>query len=492
MNRRPAGAPVVHWEWRRDWLVAARADGSYDALVAQFAKAIAREAARFTQADDILLLVSPSLGGEATLAAAPLLRQAGFAPRIATDRRLLHPTPDGPESDEYRRDRVLAFGETLRRSGEAIGIVEESQAAPVLIDAGFTPLVPFGTPWRHEAEWANHWRFLHQGASVRIAIDNIPFACPNGEQIYEIDGGPHPAYSATLAVGALSAQHVMAPASRLCGDILFAPAQPPLDSKWRVIERPRIDPPGVDAHKYSRGMVVVVAGEMPGAARLAARAAAASGAGYVVLAGERADAGLDAIVHWPVATAEAMATRLRDDRIGAVVIGPGLGRTDHAQAMLDVALACDRPLVLDADALTLLGRIDDWTPGRAAPTWITPHFGEWAALSGDAYFEHGKLVQTAWWAEEGFGMIFKGADTVVATPVGVGVPDRLPSGWLSTAGTGDVLAGILGARLAARRGDWRCGDEAVWLHMRAAELAGAAFCADELIGHIGSAIGECG
>lgn len=492
MNRRPAGAPLAHWEWRRDWLAAARTDGSYDALVVHFAKAIAREAARFAQADDMLLLVSPSLGGDSTLAAASLLRRAGFAPRIATDRRLLHPTADGPESDEYRRDRVLAFGETLRRSGERIQILEESHAAPLLIDAGFTPLVPFGTPWRHEAQWAGHWRYLHHSASVRIAIDNIPFACPNGEQVYEIDGGPHPICTATLALGALSAQHVMAPAATLCGDILFAPAQPAFDSKWRVIGRPRIDPPGPEAHKYSRGMVVVVAGEMPGAARLTARAAAASGAGYVVLAGADADAGLDAIVHWPVATPEQLAARLGDGRIGAVVIGPGLGRSDHARAMLDVALACDRPLVLDADALMLLGWIDDWTPDRAAPTWITPHFGEWTALSGDSWFEHGKLVQTAWWAEEGFGMIFKGADTVVATPVGVGVPDRLPSGWLSTAGTGDVLAGILAARLATRRGDWGCGNEAVWLHMRAAELAGAAFCADELIGHIGTAIGECG
>ncbi|MBX3595125.1 ADP/ATP-dependent (S)-NAD(P)H-hydrate dehydratase [Sphingomonas sp.] len=489
MNERPPGAPIIDWTVRRDWTAAARADGTYSDLIGQFAVTIAREAMRFAQDPDILILISPSMGGDSALAAARLMRAAGYSPRIATDRRFVHPTPDGPELDEYRRDRVRAFTTMLEACGERIDILEESAPAPLLIDASFTPLVPFGTPWRHEHAWGAQWRTFYRAASVRIAIDNLAFASPNGESMYLIE--EHPGATMTIALGALAAQHVVLPAAPLCGRIVLAPADPPVASDWRVTARPRIDPPAPDAHKYSRGMVVVVGGEMPGAARLAARAAAASGAGYVVLAGKDVHAGIDAIVSRSVETPGDLSALLDDSRIGAVVIGPGLGRSDRARAMLAAALASDRPLVLDADALTLLGRENEGPLRRPPATWITPHFGEWAALSGDSFFESGKLVQTAWWAEEGFGMIFKGADTVIGTPAGAAVLDRLGPSWLSTAGTGDVLSGVLAARLAARQGDWACGAEAVWLHARAAELAGPAFTADELIASIGAAIGEC-
>jgi hydroxyethylthiazole kinase-like uncharacterized protein yjeF len=490
VNARPGGAPLVDWTQRRDWISAARDAGRYDALAAHFAPMIAREARRFAQDEDLLLLVAPSIGGYSTLAAAPLLREAGLRPRIATDRRFLFPTADGPELDEWRRDRVLRFGEVLRESREQVEVLEESIADPLLIDASFTPLVPFGTPWRHEVEWADHWRWLVNSAAVRIAVETVPFANPNGDGMFQIDD--HPAYTATIALGALSEQNVMLPAAPLCGHILLAPAHPPIESRWRVIGRPRIDPPEPGAHKYSRGMVVVVGGEMPGAARLAARAAAASGAGYVVLAAREPDAGADAIVHRTVRTADELAALLQDKRVGAVVIGPGLGRTETARSWLDAALASDRPLVLDADALTLMGTDSEFALRREPVSWVTPHYAEWEALVGEGVSEYGKLCRTAWWAEEGAGIIFKGADTVIGTPVGAGVLDRLAPSWLSTAGTGDVLSGILAARLAVRKGDWDCGYEAAWLHMRAAELAGPAFTADALIEHIPAAIGECG
>lgn len=489
MSRRPPGAPIADWTEFRDWVNAAHEEGRFDDLVQQFALVIAREAARFAQTEDILLLVAPSIGGYSALAAATLLRQAGFAPRIATDRRLLSPTPDGPEFDDHRRERVIEFGARLKASGEAVAVLEESLPAPLLIDASFTPLVPFGTPWRYDAQWLDNWRWLNRNAAMNIAIDNIPWANPNGPGMYAIPD--HPVYTATIALGALADHHVMLPAAPYCGSILHAPCDPPVTSKWSVTGKPRIAVPAADAHKYTRGMVVVVAGEMPGAARLAARAAAAAGAGYVVLAGRDPDPGLDAIVRRRIESAAALADLLVDQRVGAVVIGPGLGRTDEAREWLDAALGSDRPLVLDADALTLLGTDHEAALRRQPATWITPHHGEWAALMGESILQHGKLAQTAWLAEEGFGILFKGGDTVIGTPHWAAVLDRLAPSWLSTAGTGDVLSGILAARLAVLRGDWKCGYEAAWLHMRAAELAGAAFTADALIGHIPHAIEEC-
>lgn len=486
---RPAGAPLLDWSERRDWLTGIHETGGYEPLVRHFAREIAAVAQRFAQEPDVLLIVSPSLGGDALLAAASLLRAAGLAPRIACDRRFWQPEADGPELDEYRRDRVLAFRQRLERSGEAVELVESVAPAALLIDASFTPLVPFGTPWRHLPEWGDAWRGLVGAAMVSIAIDNLPFANPNGAGMYVFED--HPSYTVTLALGALAEQHVMLSTAPRCGSILLAPAEPPVPDRWRVAGRPRLAPPAPHAHKYSRGMVVVVSGEMAGAARLAARAATAAGAGYVLLVGEETDAGLDAIVQRRVTDADGLANLLSDSRIGAVVIGPGLGRSDEARDWLNAAIASDRPLVIDADALMLLGTDNDSVFHRKPHTWLTPHHGEWAALTGESTLEYGKLARTAWLAEEGCGIIFKGADSVIGTPEGAAVLDRLAPSWLSTAGTGDVLAGVLAARLAVRQGHWSCGAEAAWLHMRAAQFAGAAFSADALIHHLPRAIEEC-
>lgn len=255
------------------------------------------------------------------------------------------------------------------------------------------------------------------------------------------------------------------------------------------IARPRLAPPSRDAHKYSRGLVAVVQGEMPGAAMLAARAAMHGGAGYVKLVGQAPTGGQpDALVR--VAT-ESLADVLADDRLGALVIGPGLGHGSVMSRWLSDALASDRPLVVDGDALTALGSAAaERLAGRPAPTILTPHSGEFDRMFGasDAAKPDRTLVAAR---ATGAVIVHKGADTLVAAPDGrIAGKSDAPS-WLSTAGTGDVLAGLTGARLAAGLDPFEAACEAVWLHARVAELAGPAFIADDLVPLVPRAIGEC-
>jgi ADP-dependent NAD(P)H-hydrate dehydratase / NAD(P)H-hydrate epimerase len=257
------------------------------------------------------------------------------------------------------------------------------------------------------------------------------------------------------------------------------------------VSRPHIAEPAVSDHKYSRGLVAVIEGAMPGAARLAARAAMAGGAGYVVLAGtDPAGGGPDALVRRTVTSGEALAEFLAWDRIGAVVLGPGLGREGLAQAWLRAAFAADKPLVVDGDALSLMGSgATAWLRSRTAPTWATPHEGEFARMFGAG--EGSKLDRTRAAARaSGATVVHKGADTVIADGAG-GTVLAGGSPWLSTAGSGDVLAGLIAARVAAGGRGTAPAAAAAWLHARAASAAGPAFTADALVEHLPQAVGAC-
>jgi len=187
-------------------------------------------------------------------------------------------------------------------------------------------------------------------------------------------------------------------------------------------------------------------------------------------------------VVWEAAAPDRLAGALDDRRIAALLVGPGLGRDDPARLRLGVALAAGRPLVLDADALMLLDA--DAVPVGSI---LTPHDGEFATLFGDL---PGSKIDRALAAARRCGsvVIAKGTDTVIATPNGRAAVAAGASHWLSTAGTGDVLAGLVAGRLAVTGDPFRAACEAVWLHGEAARLAGAAFIADDLIGCIAPAI----
>lgn len=244
------------------------------------------------------------------------------------------------------------------------------------------------------------------------------------------------------------------------------------------IGRPRLAPPGADDNKYTRGKVVVIGGAMPGAGLLAACAAQRAGAGYVEWLGD-----VDARAPLSIVQHDWDAKALDDPRVGAIVVGPGLGRDAAARLRLEAALASDRPLVIDADALTLIGRGVGRLAGRRAPTVLTPHAGEYARMCGTM-----PILKSASLA--GAIVVMKGSRTMVASPDGRQARTAAASPWLATAGTGDVLAGVFGALLAQREA-WDAVCAALWLHARAAEIAGAGLNADDLLPAIRVALVEC-
>ena len=156
------------------------------------------------------------------------------------------------------------------------------------------------------------------------------------------------------------------------------------------------------------------------------------------------------------------------------------------RARLNIALASLRDLVIDADALSLLGRdVIDRIDVHRRRVFLTPHGGEFDRLFGPCREGGGsnKIDRTVAAAvDSGATVIHKGAATVIATPDGRAVVMANATPWLSTAGTGDVLAGLVGARHAANRDDpLAAGSEAVWLHAAAASMLDPGFVADAVV-----------
>jgi hydroxyethylthiazole kinase-like uncharacterized protein yjeF len=227
---------------------------------------------------------------------------------------------------------------------------------------------------------------------------------------------------------------------------------------------------------------------MPGAALLAAMAAQGAGAGYVKLhTNGNLVAPPDLVVD-----RQSLAEALSDARIAALLVGPGLGRDGAARERLAVALSEPIPAVLDADALALLGARQ--LAERTAPLVATPHEGELFALERtfaiDAAGSKAERAR-ALAAVSGMVVVAKGADTLVAAPDGRLAFAPRASSWLSTAGTGDVLAGAIASRLAAGSEPFAAACEGLWLHGEAARLSGGPFSAARLAAGIASAYAAC-
>ncbi|WP_448664819.1 NAD(P)H-hydrate dehydratase [Sphingomonas sp. CJ20] len=464
----PASAPVVAAAAMRDAEDAVFRSGvSQEALMERAGAAIARETARFAMGRPILVLAGPGNNGGDAYVAARLLKAAGHdvvlvatgAPKAGAAARM-HARWDGPTSSLYA-----------------------ARPRPVLVDG------LFGTGMTRPLErgLAAVFADLTAQADFTLSID-LPSGLDTdtGEDL----GAPR-GINATVALGALKPAHLLGDGIARSGHVILADIGIPVDTRWHTVGRPKLATPGIHSHKYSRGLVAVIEGAMPGAAHLAARAAMASGAGYVVLAGdERRSGGPDALVRRGVHTTEDLAEFLAWDRIDAVVIGPGLGRDRRAESFVRTAFATQKPLVVDGDALSLLGTAAaQWLQTRTAATWLTPHSGEFDRMFAG---EGSKIDRTLAAAHETRAtIVHKGPDTVIAGPKG---DVRLLAGaspWLSTAGTGDVLAGLLGAQVAQGGKGVAAAEAATWLHARAAGVAGPAFIADRLIETIPEAIGAC-
>ncbi|TMR06383.1 NAD(P)H-hydrate dehydratase, partial [Nonomuraea turkmeniaca] len=253
--------------------------------------------------------------------------------------------------------------------------------------------------------------------------------------------------------------------------------------------------PGKESDKYRRGVLGIAAGSdlYTGAAVLAVGGALRAGAGMVRYAGPAAPVA-QVRAHWPEAVITQLERPSIDDvgRVQAWVLGPGLGTDDWAHELAARVLETQVPVVIDADALTLVAR-ERSLLFRSAPVLITPHAGELARLiRADrddieaARLEHARRAA----GELGVTVLLKGSTTVIAEesrPVRV---NSTGTSWLATGGTGDVLSGVAGALLAQGLSCYDAGACAAYLHGLAGRLAadGAPLAAADVATAIPTAI----
>ncbi|MGI9521904.1 MAG: NAD(P)H-hydrate dehydratase [Hyphomicrobiaceae bacterium] len=251
--------------------------------------------------------------------------------------------------------------------------------------------------------------------------------------------------------------------------------------------------PPVVGHKYSRGHAVVLSGaaHATGAARLGARAALRVGAGLVTVASPKDAVSVNAahltsIMIGPLSRDDGLAEILKDPRKNAVLIGPGAGVTEATEINVSAALALERAVVLDADALTVF-------TGKSSALWqairarsanaggvvLTPHEGEYARLFGptsDCKLDRARQAAR----KAGAVVVLKGPDTVIAAPDGRATINCNAPPELATAGSGDVLAGLIAGLLAQQMPAWQAASAAVWLHGVCAEYLGPGLIAEDI------------
>ena len=237
-------------------------------------------------------------------------------------------------------------------------------------------------------------------------------------------------------------------------------------------ERPQ---PDAGSHKHARGHVAVLAGAMPGAAILAARAARRAGAGLATLCTQD-DALARALAVAEPGTLVHHGTALGLDQRVVVLAGPGLPPEAATRAAVAALLAAGRRVVADAGALSAFAGMPEALRGAAI---LTPHAGEFARLFGPVGEDRLAAVRRAA-ALAGAAVLLKGSDTVIAAPDGRAVINEGAPPWLATGGTGDVLAGMAAALLAQGMPGFEAACAAAEWHAAAARRAGAGMVAEDL------------
>lgn len=412
----------------------------------------------------VTVLCGPGNNGGDGYVIARRLREAGHAVTV------IAPLEPATEAAKEARQR---WGRAVSPSARAGGDV----FVDCLFGSGLTrPLV---------AEHALLLRDLAARHRYSVAVD-LPSGVASDSGAVLNDRLP--AYHLTLALGAWKFAHWSLPGRALMGQMRLVPIGiGGVEGAAQLTSRPRLSAPAVDSHKYCRGLLGIVAGAMPGASLLAAAAAQRAGAGYVKLLARSADPRTPPDI---VTDTAPLAQALGDPRFAAVLIGPGLGRDDAAQAMLSDALACAPALVLDADALILL-KPDLRAPD--VPLLATPHDGELESLcrSFGVIAEGRRERALALARVSGMVVLAKGPDSCVAAPDGrLALAPPAPS-WLSVAGTGDVLAGIAASRMAAGADPFTAACEALWLHADAARRARVGFTPSQLAERVSEALAAC-
>ena len=425
---------------------------SVEELMHRAGNALAEAVYRFAGPLPTLVLAGPGNNGGDGYVAARRLSELGVPVRVAMLAE--------PKSSAAKQARS-------KWTGDVEQLNEETAPAPLLIDA------LFGTGLKQALENTIVEQIFRLAADavVKVACD-----LPSG---VETDTGRElsrvPRFDLTVAFGALKPAHLLDPAIHECGRLVLADIGISASTDWHEIAAPKLPPLIAGGHKYDRGLVHLLAGKMPGAIALAAKAAAYSGAGYVRISTSRTIEGL------PAAIVQTDTAEINDPRIGCLLVGPGMG--DIPQ-VLTLALTSRAPKVIDADAITHLG---DPERLKGQDAIVTPHEGEFKRLFGEiAGSKPERAIKAA--RRSGAVIVYKGSDTLVAASDGrLAFQPPAPS-WLASAGTGDVLAGMIAALRARGLPAFEAACAGVWLHGRAAERAGPEMIADNLAEAIPAAI----
>lgn len=408
------------------------------------------------------------------------------------------------------RVRLALLGSVDRLTGDAAlackswtGTVEADGAA-TLADAGCVIDALFGAGLQRTIEGrAAEWIETMNAGDAEIVSVDLPSGV-NGE-----DGnilGTAARADRTVTFFRCKPGHFLYPGKAQCGvvrcvdigipDSILATIGPRAFENAPVLWQDCWAPPEADSHKYRRGHCVAVSGPFAstGAIRLAARAALRAGAGLTTILSPADALAVNAAHSTAVMTRgfktdQAYSEFMADDRIAALVIGPGLGLAPEKRRLVEIALQTGSFAVLDADALTLFSdRPEDLFSRIAARTQaatvLTPHEGEFSRLfpdlSGSAPISKVDRARQAA-SRAGCVLLLKGPDTVIADPTGQAIIHHESTPWLATAGSGDVLAGILAGLGAQGVPAFEAAAMAAHIHARAGAEAGPGLIAEDLV-----------
>jgi len=338
-------------------------------------------------------------------------------------------------------------------------------------------------------------------AAIEAALPVVAVDVPSG-----VDGasgavlGIAPKAVLTVTFFRRKPGHLLLPGRSHCGETVVAPigiADTVLDQiRSEVVAnhpdwwRDDFPCPLPESHKYTRGHALVVGGAvMTGAARLAARAAARLGSGLVTVAAPEPAfpiyaAALTGIIVQPAGDLGAFRALLADPRRNAALIGPGAGLGEATRDKVLAILAAGKRTVLDADALTSFADNAEVLFGAIrSPCVLTPHEGEFARLFARVLDGSGSKLERACRAAQlsGAVMLLKGNDTVIAAPDGRAAINPGAPPELATAGSGDVLAGMVTGLLAQGMPAFEAAAAGVWLHADAARRFGPGLIAEDLV-----------
>jgi hydroxyethylthiazole kinase-like uncharacterized protein yjeF len=438
--------------------------------VALHAVRLLRRSGRVAGRRVVLLVGTGDNGGDALWAGALLRRRSVGVVAVPVDPRRLH------------AEGLAA----LRRAGGRVGTPSDVDSADLVID-GIVGLSARG-PLRAPAA-----ELVARIAAPVVAVD-LPSGVDPDTGAVE---GPAVTAEVTVTFGARKPVHALA--AERCGEVHLVDLGLELsDPDFAVLERSDVAAawrlPGPTDDKYTQGVVGVAAGSAgyPGAAVLAVGAAVAATSGLTRYAGPAAE---EVRARWP----EVVTTGTAGDagRVQAWVVGPGMGTGAAARDVLREVLADGVAVCADADAITLLGAHPDLWDARDpdAAVVLTPHDREFARIAAPLGIRLGTdrvAAAQALAARLGVTVLLKGHATVIAGHDGRTLVNPARSHWLATAGSGDILAGLLGALLATGIDPVTAGGAAAWAHVRAGELAarGAPVSASPVLAALPEAIRE--